>query len=215
MIYLFLHSPKQVKNSFNELIEQLPIVIQNRILRKKQQKKRESSLLGYSLLQRALIQYFDTNLDAITFLSSGKPIFKLANQFISFNISHSNNLVGLIIGKTDTLGLDIEAFRKFDPLEASFSFFSVVEQKAILTAPDPDWKLIELWSKKEALVKAVGGRMFDMAAHTDVRFETAIWEGKTYHLSCINYDFEGFIWIASSLPIDNINVKIVQDLEVM
>lgn len=214
MIYLFLHpvTSASITDSFEYLIAQLPSVIQDRILRKKQQKKRESSLLGYTLLQRALVHYYDTNLDAITFLSSGKPILKLANQLLAFNISHSRNLVGLVIGEANTLGLDIEAFRKFDKVEASFSFFSLVEQKAILAAASPDWKLIEFWSKKEALVKAVGGRMFDMAAYTDVRFDKVQWKGNTYQLSCIDYDFEGFIWIASLVPIDNITIKIIHDL---
>lgn len=212
MLYLFLHPFTGITASFNQLLEQLPLVIQQRIIRKKQQKKRESSLVGYILLQRALKQYFDTNLDAITFLPSGKPILKLAHQSLYFNISHSKDLVGLIIGEGTVLGLDIEAFRKFDKVESSFSFFSPVEQKAILAAANSDWKLIEFWSKKEALVKAVGGKMFDMAAYTDVRSETVLWEGKSYQLSSIDFDFEGFIWVASSLPIDHIIVKIVQDL---
>ncbi|MBL4649299.1 MAG: 4'-phosphopantetheinyl transferase superfamily protein [Aureispira sp.] len=215
MLYLFLHPFTSITDSFDQLIEQLPLVIQNRILRKKQQKKRESSLLGYTLLQQALIQYFDTNLETITFLPSGKPILKAANQSLSFNISHSKNLVGLVIGEGNTLGLDIEAFRKFDKVESSFSFFSLVEQEAILAAPNPDWKLIEFWSKKEALVKAVGGKMFDMAAYTDIRFETALWKGKTYQLSCIDYDFEGFIWIASLLSINNVNIKTIHDFNII
>lgn len=212
MLYLFLHPVTSLSNTFDQLLEQLPIVIQNRILKKKQQKKRESSLLGYILLQRALIQHFDTNLEAITFLSSGKPILKLNNQALSFNISHSKNLVGVVLGKGADLGLDIEAFRKFEKVESAFSFFSQVEQKAILAASDPDWKLIELWSKKEALVKAVGGKMFDMAAYTDVRFDITSWKGNNYQLSCIDYEFEGFIWVASSLSIENITIKIVHDL---
>jgi phosphopantetheinyl transferase len=215
MLYLFLHPAIDLTNRFDELIEELPLVIQERILRKKQRKKRESSLLGYILLQRMLEHYFDANLETITFLSSGKPILKLTNQSLSFNISHSNNLVGLVIGDESSLGLDIEAFRKFENVESSFSFFSPVEQAAILAASDSDWKLIEFWSKKEALVKALGGQMFDMAAYTDVRFETTVWEGKKYQFHRINYDFKGFIWVAASAPICNVIVKKVQDLNKM
>jgi len=213
MIYLFLCTSTSITDSFDQLLIQLPSIIQNRILKKKQKKKKESSLLGYILLQRVLLQHFELSLDAITFLSSGKPILKTANQQLSFNISHSKSLVGLVIGREEALGLDIEAFRKFDQVESSFSFFSLVEQQEILAAPNSNWKLIEFWSKKEALVKAVGGRMFDMAAYTDIRFETATWEGKTYQLSQIDYNFEGVIWVASSLSTNNIIVKVVQDLD--
>lgn len=212
MTYLFLYPSVKFTASFDQLLEQLPIIIQKRILKKKQLKKRQTSLLGYTLLRYALSQYFDATLESLTFLSSGKPILKLPHQLLSFNISHTDDLVGLVIGSESVLGLDIEAFRKFERVESSFSFFSPAEQDVILKAEKPEWKLIELWSKKEALVKAVGGRMFDMAAYTDVRFNTVHWDGKTYELLPINYDFEGFIWIASLSPIRDINVKIVQDL---
>lgn len=212
MTYLFLYPITNPIASFDQLLGRLPIIIQNRILRKKQQKKRQTSLLGYVLLQNVLSQYFGANLNNLTFLSSGKPILKLPHQILSFNISHTNDLVGLVIGSESALGLDIEAFRKFEQVESSFSFFSSVEQSAILNAEKPRRKLIELWSKKEALVKAVGGRMFDMAAYTDVRSNTVYWDGQTYELLPINYDFDGFIWVASLSSIRNINVKIVQDL---
>lgn len=212
MLYLFLYPLESMGDTFDDLLKALPIRLQERILKKKQRKKRESSLLGYSLLQKVLIQYFNTNLETIRFLSSGKPVLEFTNRSLSFNISHSKNLVGLIIGEGDNLGLDIEAFRKFDPVQSAFSFFSTVEQEAILDAADPDWKLIEFWSKKEALVKAVGGKMFDMSAYTDVRFERTSWKGEIYNFASINYNFEGFIWVASSLPIQNINTKIIHDL---
>lgn len=212
MIHLFLHQPILPTSSFDQLLKLLPVNIQNRILRKKQQKKRVISLLGYVMLHKVLTQRFALNLDKLEYQSSGKPILNLPNQKLSFNISHHQHLVGLVLGEADALGLDIEAFRKFEKVESSFSFFSPVEQNAIIEAHDSDWKLIELWSKKEALVKAVGGRMFDMAAYTDVRFATTTWEGKTYYFTRIEYPFEGFIWVASSLIDCNISVKNIEDL---
>lgn len=205
MIYLYL-CPTTSLSINNELIlSKLPTVIQQRIKRKKQQKKQITSIIGYTLLHRALAENFGIGLEHIYFLDSGKPIFK--NEEIYFNISHSNDLVGVVISNKGVVGLDIEQFRKFEQVESSFSFFSKVEQAVILEASDPNQKLIEFWSKKEALVKAVGGKMFDMAAYTDVRFSTASWLNKKYFFNPILYDFDGFIWVASSFPTNNIVVK--------
>ena len=165
---------------------------------------------GYLLLQHALQEDFGINLEGVMFLDSGKPILK--GQSIHFNISHSGNLVGVAISKIGVLGLDIEQYRKFEKVESAFSFFSAVEQKAILNAEMPNRKLIEFWSKKEALVKAVGGQMFDMSALTDIRHSSTSWLGLTYFLYTIQHEYDNYIWIASSFPCNNITTKQVKSL---
>lgn len=205
MIHLYLYSVDYDSIDYDGVMNELPTIIQNRIKRKKQEKKRISSMIGYALLKQGLKQDFNINLEKIHFLASGKPVFE--DQAIHFNISHSKKLVGVAISAFGKVGLDIEEFRKFEQVESSFSFFSLVEQKAILKATKPDWKLIELWSKKEALIKAIGGRMFDLAAYTDVRSESAIHENEEYFFKLHPYDFEGFVWLASSKKIDEMNVK--------
>lgn len=186
-------------------MSKLPDLIQQRINRKKQERKRIVSMIGYTLLSRALVANFAMDLSDIRFLDSGKPVFK--DKEVYFNISHSNDLVGVVISNRGVVGLDIEQFRKFERIESSFSFFSLVEQDTILKSPNPNRKLIELWSKKEALVKAVGGKMFDMAGYTDVRFSSTFWLNQKYFLNPILYDFDGFIWVASSFSTNNIVIK--------
>jgi len=188
----------------------LPASIQARILRRKQKTKRDTSLQGYLLLQQALREDFNTDLNQIKFLQSGKPVFQ--GQPLFFNVSHSGNLVGVAISRAGVLGLDIEQFRRFEKVETSFSFFSEVEQAAILAAKNPQRKLIEFWSKKEALVKAVGGRMFDMAALTDVRDTKTTWKNDTFFFYQIQHEFDGFIWVASSFSSPNITTKILEFL---
>lgn len=205
MIYIYLCPIVDLVSDYDAIISKLPSSIQERIKRKKQQQKRIVSMIGYTLLHRALAEDFAMDFANIHFLDSGKPIFK--NQDVYFNISHSNDLVGAVISNRGVVGIDIEQFRKFERVESSFSFFSLVEQEAILKSSNPNRKLIELWSKKEALVKAVGGKMFDMAAQTDVRFSSTFWLNQKYFLNPILYDFDGFIWVASSFSTNNIVIK--------
>lgn len=205
MINLYLQNNISPISDIDNYLSRLPQSIQSRILRRKQKVKRDTSLQGYLLLQQALKEDFDADLNQITFLKSGKPVFE--GQSISFNISHSGNLIGVAISKSGIIGLDIEQFRRFEKVETSFSFFSKVEQQAILSAKNPQRKLIEFWSKKEALIKAIGGRMFDMAELTDVRNTKNIWQKETYFLYQIQHDFDGFIWVASSFSSPNIVTK--------
>lgn len=205
MIYLYLHSFDNTSFNGKDFTKKVPKKIQERIQKKKRPTKQAISLAAYILLQEALQEEMNIGLNEITFLPSGKPIFR--DHSIHFNISHCNNLIGVALTKEGAIGLDIEAFREFESVETAFSFFSTVEQKAICTAPNPNIKLIELWSKKEALVKAVGGKMFDMAAHTDVRTATSYWNNKPYYFQAISYDFKGFIWLASSTSSPTIIIK--------
>ena len=210
MINLYLHTITAPLSNFEQQLAKLPTTIQSHILKRKRKSRKEISLRGYLLLQKALQKKFGMKLDQVTFLDSGKPVFE--GEPIHFNISHSGNLVGVAISKKGVLGLDIEQFRKFKKIEASFSFFSKVEQEAILSADFPEQKLIEFWSKKEALIKALGGQMFDMAGDTDVRFSSTSWLNETYFFYPIQQKFDGFIWVASSFSTNNIVVTQIENL---
>ncbi|BDS15626.1 4'-phosphopantetheinyl transferase superfamily protein (plasmid) [Aureispira anguillae] len=205
MIHIYLYQFNKQAVDFSHLLTKLPLNLQERIGRKKQKRKQLMSLIGYSLLQQALEEDFNTPLNDIQFSDAGKPILK--NKAIQFNISHCHNLVGVAISDKSVLGLDIEQFRKFEPIEAAFSFFSPVEQAAILRSSNPNQKLINFWSKKEALIKAIGGQMFDLAASTDVRKSSTTWLQKDYYFYPISYPFDGVIWLASLFPDETVLVK--------
>jgi 4'-phosphopantetheinyl transferase len=180
----------------------LPLILRQHILRKKNKHKKEISLIGYLLLQKVLREDFDTGLGQIKILTSGKPVLK--NKSFHFNISHSGNIIGVAVSKKGPIGLDIQQFRGFEKIESSFSFFSKTEQEAILAAERPKRKLIELWSKKEAFVKAVGGQMFEMSAHTNICSSFSTWSGCTYFFHPLPIKFDGYAWLASSFPVNEI-----------
>jgi phosphopantetheinyl transferase len=202
MIHLYLYRLSSPVPDLGSRTNTLPLVLRQHILKKKQKHKREISLLGYLLLQKALREDFNAGLGQIKILASGKPV--LENKNFHFNISHSGNIVGVAISKKGPVGFDIQQFREFDKIESSFAFFSKAEQEAILAAELPKRKLIELWSKKEAFVKAVGGQMFEMSAHTDISSSFSIWSGGTYFFHPLPIKFDGYAWLASSFPINKI-----------
>lgn len=204
MIKIYFTQPLNTSSNLHKL----PIVLQQHIAKRKQKHKQLLSLTGYWMLQQVLEKDFGTTLESLVFLDSGKPILKGEN--IYFSISHSKNLVGLAISTLGHIGLDIEPFRKFEKVESAFSFFSKAEQDFILATPQPERSLIELWSKKEALIKALGSQMFDDASKTDVRFSTGACAGQHFFLKAVlpgsQYNFDGEVWVAASFAVENVVV---------
>ena len=204
MIKIYFSQPLNTSSNLHKL----PLVLQQHIAKRKQKHKQLLSLTGYWMLQQVLEKDFGTTLESLVFLDSGKPILK--GYDIYFSISHSKNLVGLVISTSGNIGLDIEPFRKFEKVASAFSFFSKAEQDFILASPQPERSLIELWSKKEALIKALGSQMFDDASKTDVRFSTGTCTGQHFFFKSIlvgaQYDFDGEIWVAASFPIDKVHI---------
>jgi 4'-phosphopantetheinyl transferase len=89
----------------------------------------------------------------ITLSAYGKPF--LPDDRVSFNISHSGNLIAGVIAPHGNVGVDAEYIRPVDWKEYA-DCFTIQEWRAIALTDDPNRKLLEAWTKKESLVKADG-----------------------------------------------------------
>lgn len=102
--------------------------------------------------------------------ASGKPRLAGAGQRLGFNVSHSGDLALICVAEGVEVGVDLEllrpvpdaveiARRRFTPAEARF-----VEEGG---AADAGRRFLLCWTRKEALVKAVGaGLDFDLRSFT-------------------------------------------------
>lgn len=204
MLRVFLYNNCLTNSDLEERIPHLPRVLQQRLAKRKRLDSRLHSLAGYLLLQQALQEY-GQSIEQLQFSKNGKPF--IADSSLAFSISHNAGLVGLCLAQQGNIGFDIQAQRYFEPIESAFSFFSPQEQVAILNSSTPDQTLIQYWSKKEALIKAGSGRMFDEAALTNATRDRCYWKGTQYHWYTIPTDFEGAIWIAVDSAVEKIIVK--------
>jgi phosphopantetheine--protein transferase-like protein len=89
----------------------------------------------------------------------GKPY--MADSNITFNLSRTKNLFAFAIGKDNHfLGIDIEQLKpEIDYKSIAINYFSVDEQKVIFSlknASDQNRTFFEIWTRKEALLKAIG-----------------------------------------------------------
>jgi 4'-phosphopantetheinyl transferase len=78
------------------------------------------------------------------------------NSFF-FNLSHSNNSWSIGFCKEADIGIDIEWIKDNKNFTDIIShYFTVEEQKNVTEAPLPLYKFYEIWTRKEAILKAIG-----------------------------------------------------------
>ena len=78
---------------------------------------------------------------------------------IFFNISHSNNLIALVVSRIDEVGVDVEYLRRKGYIfELARSLFSDIEVQQMdeLFGSKKRVRYFDLWTLKEAFVKAKG-----------------------------------------------------------
>jgi 4'-phosphopantetheinyl transferase len=135
-------------------------LLQNAFLSSEDEKKilsfkSETRKREYLTVRNALRVLSDGNCK-ITYDSNGKP--HLDNDYIS--ISHSHDLIAIMLSKKPGIGIDIEAIHP-RIINLSQKFLSSTEVKQMKPG-DPIEKLQVLWGAKEVLYKihSIGGLVF-------------------------------------------------------
>lgn len=109
------------------------------------------------LLRTVLSRYVGEKPKDILFqyTSLGKPYVN--NRTLHFNLSHSGDLVFLVVSEEFELGADVEELRPVaEALSISNRWFSTPEVKWISASADHDAAFLRCWVIREAFVKAVG-----------------------------------------------------------
>lgn len=76
-----------------------------------------------------------------------------------FNLSHTENMIALVISHVEKLGVDVEwMLRKGQTLELAESFFTQLEVRELKNLPKTEQvgRFYTLWTLKEAYIKACG-----------------------------------------------------------
>jgi 4'-phosphopantetheinyl transferase len=120
-------------------------------------------IVAHGLLRRALSTYAAVEPKAWRFVANqfGKPA--LADDFastnIAFNLTHTDGMAACVITRGDDVGIDVEATdRRTQPLDLATRYFSPFEVADLHACPESERQVrfIEIWTLKEAYVKAVG-----------------------------------------------------------
>jgi len=89
--------------------------------------------------------------------AAGKP--RLADGALQFNLSHSGETLLIGLSRAQALGVDIEHGARRRPwLEIAHRYFTAEETAALATLPADERArgFLDLWSAKEAVLKAIG-----------------------------------------------------------
>lgn len=121
-------------------------------------KDRNFYIFGRGLLRSILAKYLGITPKQIlfTYNSFGKP----ATPSLYFNLSHSSHQLLIALSSEKEMGVDIERIRHIpENVHENSPFFSAEEQKHILSAKNNQNAFFTCWTRKEALIKAIGEGM--------------------------------------------------------
>jgi 4'-phosphopantetheinyl transferase len=114
-------------------------------------------ILCRGLLRRILADYLQTDPCGLRFSRNpqGKPF--LENSGLEFNLSHSHDRLLIAVTAGRAVGVDIEFRRSGLNMESIAKRWFAPEEQAFFQAlENPEEGFFEIWSKKEAYVKALG-----------------------------------------------------------
>jgi 4'-phosphopantetheinyl transferase len=123
---------------------------------------------------------------SIQYSKFGKPCIA-NNNFLQFNISHSQNLALLAFTKRFTIGIDVEFVNpEIEAKDIAVNFFAKNEIVSLHALPEKQQALgfFNCWTRKEAFIKAVGeGLSFPLD-----KFEVSLEPGKPAKLLATDWD---------------------------
>lgn len=143
---------------------------------------RHSYLLAHALVRKLIAEKLGLNAADLRFAKDprGKPRLRDVPG-TEFSLSHADGIVACIAGDTP-VGVDVEPIERGQSLEEIFSRFLGQAEKQELPGAARAEKLIELWTCKEALLKASGvglsRRIQDISILTDGSGIRVQWQGR-------------------------------------
>ena len=169
-------------------------------------KDRMASLLASRLLKMAVEQegLGGFCLSDVQYPDKGKPYWKSAGDtFLDFNISHSDNMIVVAISCSMNVGIDVERVRELKRL----NFKMVLSVDELVHIQETPALFFELWSKKEAVVKAANtigvGRMREVKIEGD---QATLGEQR-WHLKKLDLDKQYVTHLATSGHVGEVIAK--------
>ena len=125
------------------------------------ERDRRSFVVAHALLRQVLAAYTGIAMEALEFTvdPSGKPrVANPSHRSLEFNLTHAHGLAACAVSRLP-VGVDAESIaRRVEPLDLAARYFSAAELAHLEACPPPEraTRFIEMWTLKEAYVKALG-----------------------------------------------------------
>lgn len=192
-------------NTVENWLQQLSEQKRSSVLRLVHMKNRLTSLIGLQLLDSCAqvdgVEGF--NLCDVQYPEAGKPFWKHDNIFYDFNISHSGNFILVAASRSLKVGVDVEEIRELNRL----NFKMVLSEDELEKIQQTPASFFELWSKKEAVVKAANTAGLARMRDVKLNQQIATLDDTQWHLKNISLDDSYAINLATSAPVDDLIVQ--------
>lgn len=181
---------------------------------------RERFILGRGMMRAVLGRMIDAppREVALHFSGQGKPHLT-GDDAVQFNLSHSGEMVMLAVTHGGPIGVDIEAFRELprrDQIAKGILGAGELSRYEELSDAERQTAFFTIWTRKEAIVKAVGRGLcfpltdvevsFSADAHV-LRFGECVSDDIPWHLSPIDCPKGYVAALATSRPVTEISIQ--------
>jgi 4'-phosphopantetheinyl transferase len=188
-IYFAITGPECDTETSEKLIATFPQSIINKIAAYKNRADRQSRILGKLMLVQ-LIKDFGLGLSIhdLRYSPFNKPYF---DARFNFSIAHAGGMVACAATIDHPIGIDIE---KNNPIDIALyrEQLTASEWSLICHASDTQGAFYNIWTKKEALLKALGRGVDADFSHIDVSGDEAAIDNTTYRFSRVEIG-EGYV----------------------
>jgi len=188
----------------------LPEKLQQQALRKRQWIDRQLSIAGKLLLLHRLQERNSKyTLDDLKYNKFHRPYLESG---FDFNIAHSGSMVVCCDTDTGSAGIDIEQVKEID-LHDYEDYFTLNEWQQINNYTDRYDGFYNFWTRKEAVLKAIGTGFHTPLSSVDVSGESLVYDDITYYITPLFIDTGYKCHIAATtIPADIILRDITPDI---
>lgn len=157
----------------------LPLNVQQQALRKRQWIDRQLAIAGKLLLLN-LLKEFNSSLPLsdLQYNTYHRPYF---NTGFDFNIAHSGYIVICCGTDAGQIGIDIEQIKEID-LDDYLNYFTKNEWNIIDTYQNRFDGFYNFWTRKEAVLKAIGSGFHTPLSSVDVSDKSLVYDDITYYI---------------------------------
>ena len=119
--------------------------------------RNKTALQCRAVLRMLLSEYFNTLPNKIEILTTSKGKPYIANNPLSFNVSHSDSAFVIALSRKGRVGVDIEQLSGSEDIETMSDYaFSDFEKECVFLSGNKEQEFTAIWTLKEALLKALG-----------------------------------------------------------
>lgn len=148
-------------NATGEAVESLSASLsaheRERALRYRFDEDRLRAMVSRGALRALLAHYTDHEPSALEIIEGhrGKPMLRTPS--IEFSVSHAADFVALAFARSSPIGIDIERIRPMeDAKRLASNYYSLEERGRLNGSRDYGDAFLDIWTAKEAVVKASG-----------------------------------------------------------